>query len=363
MTDQVMSLAIKDIHIKGFKAIDDLKLSFPSPDMKGDPNIIVLGSRNGIGKTSIMEAVTLLYWSILEIIDDVDENTQRNQWKSTLVPSFLSEMPIREGADEVLLEANVEVSGVEGSIKVHFDEEDGFNFYTKLEVAIALKALKQQIGVVVHQPDGSLFGRENEPFLLPNFIYFHSYRKVQEGNIGMGMLVDNTATTRKRKNQDTPISIFKMEILRALMSQGGLFETKNVNETKKTLDILNGLVREFAGGTIDKLRPASDNTMEFRVTPIHGGPTFNFDGLSSGQKEIISTLFLTWCLSKDRPGIVLIDEPELHLNSEWHRKFVQYLTKLAPQNQYILATHSEDIFASVDPDRRILLEPDGGEQA
>jgi hypothetical protein len=34
------------------------------------------------------------------------------------------------------------------------------------------------------------------------------------------------------------------------------------------------------------------------------------------------------------------------------------MCQLAPGNQYIIATHSEDIFDAVDKDRRILLIPE-----
>jgi predicted ATP-binding protein involved in virulence len=73
---------------------------------------------------------------------------------------------------------------------------------------------------------------------------------------------------------------------------------------------------------------------------------------------VIATLFLIWRNTAEQPGIVLIDEPELHLNAEWHGDFVEQLRKLAPRNQYILATHSEEIFRSVDESRRALLVPD-----
>ena len=58
--------------------------------------------------------------------------------------------------------------------------------------------------------------------------------------------------------------------------------------------------------------------------------------------------------------MVFIDEPELHLNAQWHRGFVKNLIGLAPQNQYIIATHSEDIMDSVSEDRRALLSSDQG---
>jgi len=118
---------------------------------------------------------------------------------------------------------------------------------------------------------------------------------------------------------------------------------------------LNELFRRFAGGTVSRLRPSPDNAVDFRIEPEDGSAPYTFDGLSSGQKEIISTLFLVWFYTVDHPRTVLIDEPELHINAQWHRTFVKSLLSLAPQNQYILATHSEYIMDSVDQDRRTLL--------
>ncbi|MBT3388588.1 MAG: ATP-binding protein, partial [Desulfobacula sp.] len=126
----------------------------------------------------------------------------------------------------------------------------------------------------------------------------------------------------------------------------------------ETLDKLNEFVRIYAGGIIKKLRPSADNTVDIRISLNDGEDSITFDGLSSGQKEIISTLFLIWYHTKDKPSVVFIDEPELHLNAQWHRSFVKTLIKLVPENQYIIATHSEDVMDSVDADRRVLLTDD-----
>lgn len=202
-----------------------------------------------------------------------------------------------------------------------------------------------------------LAGLNSDPVIAPPFMYFHSYRKVQEGSLELGMTVEGERPRRYRSlpGLEVPISTFKLEVLRSLMSRGGLFENLDNSEATDVLNHLNKLMRQFAGGYIEKLKPLPDNTIEFRVTPNNGGDSFTFDGLSSGQKEIISTLFLIWRYTEKQPGIVLIDEPELHLNAEWHRSFIQFLRELAPDNQYIVASHSEDVFAAVDKDRRILF--------
>jgi hypothetical protein len=201
-----------------------------------------------------------------------------------------------------------------------------------------------------------LAGLNNDALIVPPYFYFHSYRKVQEGNLELSHLVErNMFPPRFRPDYEPPISIFKREVLQLLMGQSNIFEDVDSAEASTTLDSLNALMKEYAGGTIGKLRTSAGGIVELPIAPSNGGPAFTFDGLSSGQKEIISTLFLIWHYTRSQPGIVLIDEPELHLNAEWHRSFIRSLHRLAPDNQYIIATHSEDVFAAVDKDRRLLL--------
>lgn len=167
---------------------------------------------------------------------------------------------------------------------------------------------------------------------------------------------------RMRRPRETPVGMFKLEILRAMMAEGGLFEsTVDGRAAAQALETLNGLVETFASGRIAKLRPSADNTLDFRIRLAGGDQSFSFDGLSSGQKEIISTLFLIWHCTRGAPAVVLIDEPELHLNPEWHSGFFDQLGSLAPGNQYIIATHSNDVFGAVRPEQRVMLEPAQGE--
>jgi predicted ATPase len=92
---------------------------------------------------------------------------------------------------------------------------------------------------------------------------------------------------------------------------------------------LNSLIQRYCGGQIENLCPLPDNKIDIRIKPINGKESFSFDGLSSGQKEMISTLFLIWKNTKEQPSIVLIDEPELHLNAEWHGDFAEGVTKIS----------------------------------
>ena len=124
---------------------------------------------------------------------------------------------------------------------------------------------------------------------------------------------------------------------------------------------LDKLIRTYANARLGKLKPEPGSKLDIRIQSLDSDAldTFSFDGLSSGQKEIISTLYLVARHASTGDGIIgLIDEPELHLNAEWHAQMVEDLHRLAPGSQFILASHSERVFAAVQPDHRILLERD-----
>lgn len=89
----------------------------------------------------------------------------------------------------------------------------------------------------------------------------------------------------------------------------------------------------------------------------HGG-RLELDYLSSGQLELF--LFLAaLVLNDEREGIVIVDEPELHLDPQWHRLILKCLVSLQPRAQFLVATHSPEIYdAARSYERHFLVPPD-----
>ena len=348
-----MTIRIERIAITNYKGIDELELTFPPPRMRDDPDILVMGSKNGLGKTAIIECCSLL---LMVAMFAKDRFSLQNRYSMLDVPDLL----IRSGAQSAEISGDIVFGDELGTVKTRITRRGIINMpdrplrekMEKNESLVSDQSFYEFINAIC--------GFTLNPVVENTFLLFHSYRKVQEGNPELGMMFDRDGMQRVRRLRsgsfyDFPMSKFKLRILRSMMGQAQLFELVEDQELDDTVEKLNELMKFYAGGTISKLRPSPDNTFDFRVQPEDGGESFTFDGLSSGQKEIISTLFLIWEHTKNSPSVVFIDEPELHLNAQWHRSFVRHLVRLAPWNQYIMATHSEDIMDSVDKDRRILL--------
>jgi hypothetical protein len=347
-------IKIRRLKITNYKGIDVLELEFPVPRMVDDHDIFVMGSRNGLGKTSILECCSLL---LLAITLPEERFKLRDRYSTVDVPDLL----IHADANSAVIEGDVVVGEESISLTIRIDRHGIVKVSGE---RLHEKRIENDLFDPESETDDfikAICGFSPNPVIESTFLFFHSYRKVQEGNPELAMMVDRGRAVRRGVYRpEQPMSAFKLRILRSLMGQANLFEFVDDQESDEVIMQLNELVVRYAGGTINKLRSSPDNTVDFRVKPTKGGDSFTFDGLSSGQKEIISTLFLIWYHTRKSPSVVFIDEPEMHLNAQWHRSFVKQLMRLAPKNQYILATHSEDIMDSVPDDRRLLLVSDEG---
>ncbi|KKZ11634.1 MAG: hypothetical protein TQ37_06775 [Candidatus Synechococcus spongiarum 15L] len=349
---------LRQISIRNYKGIENVELALPGPRMEADPDVMVIGSQNGLGKTSILECCSLLLSTLTEDPEQWRFLAETREW-----PVDLPDLLVRAGAEQFKLDGKISLEDRQCSVSSSLNRQGEWKSYgKKLEKAReAFDATEKSKGIG-RELVGAISGMSADPVLAESFLFFHSYRKVMEGHIELGMMADESSYDlpywRSRwRRYDSSMSSFKVIILRSLMQRAGLFEVPEVGDSSTAIDKLNDLLKIYADGTISKkLRPRADNTVEFRIDPNRGGDSFTFDGLSSGQKEIISTLFLIWHYTQERPSVVLIDEPELHLNAQWHRRFVNTLLDLAPHNQYVVATHSTDVMDSVDEDRRLLLE-------
>lgn len=355
-------IRLSHLKISNYKKIDSLEIEFLPPLMQGDPDILLLGSKNGGGKTSVLECCAL------SILLGMFQANFTRQFRKDEFPLEIANLLVKAGQETASIEAKFESQNKQCIVSLIIDCRIGFS-----ESSVKYDSEGEETLFGFNRKDypdaldysfNSIFSFSSEPLIIPPLLHFNSYRKVQESNPELGMMADDyprSYNIRRRsgiRNIVNPVSSFKLEILRSLMGQASLFEDTDTEQSQNVLSQLNSLIQRYCGGQVEHLRPLPDNKIDIRIKPVNDRESFSFDGLSSGQKEMIATLFLIWKNTKEQPSIILIDEPELHLNAEWHGDFVRQLHQLSPHNQYILATHSEEMFRSVDERHRAVLVPD-----
>lgn len=96
----------------------------------------------------------------------------------------------------------------------------------------------------------------------------------------------------------------------------------------------------------------------------------NFSSLSDGYRELLSLAAdIAWRMAvlnpqlespyKETPGIIMIDEIELHLHPKWQSIILNCLQAVFPKVQFVVTTHSPLVIQSIEESRlRILREQD-----
>lgn len=299
---------LREIEIKDFRGIEDLHLSFVGPDGKAS-SIVVVAGPNGSGKTTVLEAC-LLVAGVPAITRD-------------LVTGAIDHRAIRNGADSFLIKGVFEGESEAGSHEADFGS--AFDGNTK-------------------RLDCEYFSSWRAP-VLPGAL------SVTAGKPGR----------RPKKEMKNRLWIVKQHLVNAKaydrMAPPRLFPSK----FDQAIDKVNRLWQMFYPGT--------DQT--FTVEPVGESPDAGFDvflnesgnripldALSSGQIELF-LLAGSALPGEEIPSLLCIDEPELHLDPQWHRLILRALRKLRPETQLIVGTHSPEIYEAVlSHERHFLVPPD-----
>ncbi len=348
---------IDHLSIRNYKGIDQLDLEFPQSPMIDAPDVVAIGSRNGVGKSSVLECCALLL-TIPRLLA-INEDTLSIANADDIVRAGESSVEIRgrviSGKKKTDVCLTVDRDGAVSA-------DRGYRYFdasarTKNDV---IRYLGGTAHLLPH-----VLGQIPAPTIFPACILFHSFRRVSQSHVQPDSIFNMPATYGLepldfRSSRD----VFKGIVLREIMHDSGLLEDTSTREDEgQNLDALSDLIERYTGGRLGKLKLLDHNEIDIGIEPRDGPGSFTLNGLSSGQLEIISTLFLIWFCTRDAPSVVLIDEPELHLNAEWHGAIVSDLIRLAPDNQYILATHSDSVMSSVSPECRLILASENAPRA
>jgi len=111
-------------------------------------------------------------------------------------------------------------------------------------------------------------------------------------------------------------------------------------------------------------------SVKLRTLVLHyaDGQPRTFDELSDGYRNIVAmaadlavkAAMLNPQLAEKAleftPGVVLIDELDLHLHPKWQRRIIQDLRRTFPKVQFICTTHSPQLIGQAKPEEIIVLD-------
>jgi ABC-type transport system involved in cytochrome c biogenesis ATPase subunit len=299
---------IRRVVIDKLRRIDHLELNLVGPDDKPVSQFIIAGP-NGCGKTTVLEGILFGLRRYDLVLRDEPHSAR---W----TPHINSKLAT--------------LGALVGEARV--------------QVELESEGVRQ---VQSNLPDGV-------PYLTPQIEFFSSWRAPHL----VGPLTP-LPTAHAQDNEVNRLWRLKQRLIDEKSRRG--FGGTAVRGAE-WLDLLNQAWRRLHGpdGTSLDLQivddKAEDVFADLFVTKS-GRRLCPIDQLSSGELELISTA--GWLLvSGTRDGILLIDEPELHLHPQWQATFLPALHELAPDLQIIAASHADAPWEQAQPWERALIVDD-----
>jgi len=316
------------IEIQGFRKFRDpwvLDLLSPADEAL---DYLVLAGPNGCGKTTVLEAILLALGREELIVRDLDSKD-------------------RATSPRVGLELGAVLTAV-----VHDQTTDETCHFIRTSGGLEAKS---------PLADGSYSGmslQQPESWLAPLGTEYISSRRlpalvgsVQDGI--KGRPPDNTEANR----------IWRLKH-RVRQQQGRRVPGYTGPEPldQQWMERLNDFWQAFRGDgthlTMTLVDPDDLDASEWDLILYDGDRRVcSVDALSSGEQEIIAMVapFIT----EPFDGLLLIDEPELHLHPQWQGRVLRALRTVVPQAQVIVATHADDPWDdAMSWERRLLVDED-----
>jgi len=111
-------------------------------------------------------------------------------------------------------------------------------------------------------------------------------------------------------------------------------------EIEEMIDMLN---KYFSDSDKCVVRDADNKITLGQIASGEDDPKpISWNLLSRGEKTLLYLFFAIYYY-KDRISVFLLDEPEISFHVTWQEKLIKDLSSIAPNNQFIIATHSPSL--------------------
>lgn len=336
---------IESVSIKNFKAIDELKIDFR-------PGVNLLIGDNGVGKTSVLEAITVALGGFLTGIPGVSsKNILADDVKICLTELGQASSAIQYKTP-VEIDCHMDIDGNKyqwvrrrkdelPNSKTLIENKDIVKYAQELtnDLSATLPLLCFQSEARVWQTRRSDFGTELK-------------KKLNDRRCGYIGCLDYSLDIKSIKEW-----CLKMEL-------AAFQKNAKVGEYETFKSIVAAVMQKMSGLTEKPVISYSQQVGD--IVYSENNKSMLISNLSAGYQSLLwMTMNLSYRLAllnptagdsmAKIPGVVLIDELDMHLHPKWQWNVVKALEETFPNIQFIVATHSPIIISSCKNENLILL--------
>jgi predicted ATPase len=308
-------MRIQSFYLHRVRGLPDIHLDFLDSATGGvRPRTVIAGS-NGTGKTTILDTI----YALLELAGGVKTKPAWLHTHGAQAEVRITDLPFAPGPSLVIESQRPKRSPLVEQLaeKIKRAEADEIDFPNCLYFPSEGRALQpKQVGQVIAEPKGY------------QWLYRFSDSQRWQGSLESFLVAMDYRDLMAQREGKTGDGEFRQFV-------------KLIND------------RFFQGKRI-----VGVDQQSFRVqVKAEDGQQFSIEALSSGEKQILLMLGEVQRRLR-RGGVLLIDEPEIHLHPRWQRLLVRALTDLCAEHdaQLIITTHSEEVAGAVYEHELVLLD-------
>ena len=361
-------MKISKLHIDQFRHLENLDFDFTYPEdfyiaeKRGKPlDKICLIGQSATGKTSLIELIfeTIKYLFSLEIVNkkflfDTFEETNPLNGELTL---NLNNEYLNYHKDSISFKGNKFINGMSsGSIEKLIPLDLAKSMYYIKSNIISDKNIElfstNPINLIEKynsQIENIKISTRNNR-IKPQTLTFDD--KVDE--ITWLFLINEILDYRKNFTQKMSELIHKglLANQNKLSSEFKKWQKDNPNKIEELAEKFNPILEKL-NLEIDII----DTEFSIPIKNKNSDEIIPIQNTSTGTKGLLLSFLPIYKLNT-KDSIILIDEPERSLYPDMQMDLMEYYQNLAPEAQFIVATHSPFIAASFEPEERFILSFD-----
>lgn len=344
-------MKIDNIQIKNYRKFEKMVIDF-------NPRMNVIIGNNGVGKTSILDALSIGIGSIflgIETNPSPGIKKEDVRFVSRKIGSTIDRQPqfpvVISCAGEIV---NKEISWIR-----QLNTKSGRTNYGD---AANIKNIASDLQNSVRNGD--------ENVILPIISYYGTGRLWAQKHESSQKTIDSrlqgyTDCLSAESNEKLMLKWFEK------MTYTQLQDETVVPELKAVKSAIADSYMESGANVIEVQVNFNVKSHQLEITYIDENNNYQrhpFHELSDGYRNTLSLIadiayrmailnpqFLG-DVTKKTPGIVLIDEVDLHLHPIWQKRILKTLKNVFPLVQFIVTTHSPSIISSARADELLILD-------
>jgi len=352
---KAMSMRIESIKLKNFRCFEDLEIAF-------HPQLTVIVGKNASGKSTILDAIAVAVGTFPSAFDGIGNYGIRKE-DARLVTNKFGDSFNTSSVYPVSISAN----GLLENKEVRWERT-----LTKSTGRCTLALAKQITEITNAYQNGIIEG--DTSIILPLVAYYGTGRLWLQHREKKEDVLLNSARTNgyidcmdSAANDKLIMNWFNKETSKKLQKKTG---TAAFDAVIMAIEKCVSLLMDDDDVSVSY--NFDNNDLDIQYKKDENEVIFPLNRMSDGYKCTISLITdIAYRMAQlnpqlrekvlDAPGVVIIDEIDLHLHPEWQKRILGDLTSIFPNIQFIVSTHASSVISSVRSENLIVLEDNKAE--